>query len=154
MYPASRPLLPLHICACKFRQTVKPAITTILPVCRCRHRDETARDSGPGRSDDKPGCHNLDHGARTTTTRLQSNGPTAGLKTDTELPPMGSVVINVQGASFDLSTSDADVLDRHTWQPNTATSSRAPQARRQTRSSYAPRFNDSRFNFPGSKRRE
>ncbi len=29
---------------------------------------------------------------------------------------------------------------RHTWQPNTATSSRAPQARRQTRSSYAPRF--------------
>ena len=29
---------------------------------------------------------------------------------------------------------------RHTWQPNTATPLRAPQARRQTRSSYAPRF--------------
>jgi hypothetical protein len=38
--------------------------------------------------------------------------PTAGLKTDTELPPMGSVVINVQGATFDLPTPDADVLDR------------------------------------------
>ena len=80
-------------------------------MCRCRHRNETARDSGPGTSE-KPGCHNLDRGARTTTTRLQSNGPTAGLKTDTELPPMGSVVINVQGASFDLPTPDADVLDR------------------------------------------
>ncbi len=44
------------MCACKFRQTVKPAITTILPVCRCRHRDETARDSGPGTSE-KLGCH-------------------------------------------------------------------------------------------------
>ena len=83
-------------------------------MCRCRHRDDTAGDSGPGTSE-KPGCHpihNLDRGARTTTTRLQSNGPTAGLKTDTELPPMGSVVINVQGATFDLPIPDADVLDR------------------------------------------
>ncbi len=38
--------------------------------------------------------------------------PTAGLKTDTELPPMDSVVITVQGATFDLPTPDADVLDR------------------------------------------
>ena len=45
------------MCACKFRLNVqKPAIATILPVCRCRHRDETARDSGPGTSE-KPGCH-------------------------------------------------------------------------------------------------
>ena len=36
----------------------------------------------------------------------------AGLKTDTEPPPFGGVVINVQGATFDLPTPDADVLDR------------------------------------------
>jgi len=36
---------------------------------------------------------------------------TAGLKTD-RTPPFGSVVINVQGAIFDLPTPDADVLDR------------------------------------------
>ena len=66
-----------YTCACKFRQTVKPAITTILPACRwCQHRDETTKDSGPGTSD-KPGFHptNKQHGARTTTTRLQQNGP-------------------------------------------------------------------------------
>ena len=66
-----------YTCACKFRLNVQnPAITTTLPVCRCRHRDETARDSGPGTSD-KPGFHstNKQHGARTTTTRLQQNGP-------------------------------------------------------------------------------
>ena len=34
------------------------------------------------------------------------------LKTDTEPPPVGSVVINVQGAIFDMPTPDADVLDR------------------------------------------
>ena len=35
--------------------------------------------------------------------------PTAGLKTDAELlPPIGSVVISVQGTTFDLATSDAD----------------------------------------------
>ena len=38
--------------------------------------------------------------------------PTAGLKTVTEPPPFGSVVINGQGATFDLPTPDADVLDR------------------------------------------
>ena len=37
---------------------------------------------------------------------------TAGLKTDAELPPIGSVVISVQGTPFDLPTPDADVLDR------------------------------------------
>ena len=37
---------------------------------------------------------------------------TAGLKTDTEPPPFGSVVINVQGATFVLPTPDADILDR------------------------------------------
>ena len=37
---------------------------------------------------------------------------TAGLKTDTELPPLGSVVINVQGDTFDLPTPNADVIDR------------------------------------------
>ncbi len=114
VYPGPRPLLHIYLCTCKFRQTVKLAITTTLPMCRCRHRDDTARDSGPGTSE-KPGCHpihNLDRGVRTTTTRLQSNGPTAGLRKDTELPPMGSVVINVQGATFDLPIPDADVLDR------------------------------------------
>jgi hypothetical protein len=38
--------------------------------------------------------------------------PAAGLETNTELPPMRSVVTNVQGAAFDLPTPDADVLDR------------------------------------------
>ena len=38
--------------------------------------------------------------------------PAIELKTDNELPPAGSVVINVQGATFDLSIPDADVLDR------------------------------------------
>jgi len=38
--------------------------------------------------------------------------PAAKLKTDKELPSAGSVVINVQGATFDLSIPDADVLDR------------------------------------------
>ena len=40
---------------------------------------------------------------------------TAGSKTDTETPPPpknGSVVINVQGATFVLPTPDADVQDR------------------------------------------
>ena len=38
--------------------------------------------------------------------------PAAKLKTDKEPPSAGSVVINVQGATFDLSIPDADVLDR------------------------------------------
>jgi hypothetical protein len=38
--------------------------------------------------------------------------PAAKLKTDKETPSAGSVVINVQGATFDLSIPDADVLDR------------------------------------------
>jgi len=37
---------------------------------------------------------------------------TAELKTDTELPTLGSVVINVQGDTFDLPTPNADVIDR------------------------------------------
>ena len=52
--------------------------------------------------------------------------------------------INVHGASFDLPTPDADVLDRAAYMAaehcNPLT--RTPGAR-QTRSSYAPRFNDS-----------
>ena len=37
--------------------------------------------------------------------------PTAGLKTYTEPPPFGFVLIDVQGATFDLPTADVDVLD-------------------------------------------
>ena len=37
---------------------------------------------------------------------------TAGVKTDTEIPPLGNVVINVQGDTFDMPNPDADVLDR------------------------------------------
>ena len=56
----------------------------------------------------------------TTSTLGHKNSPpacsqpahTAGLKTDTEIPPLGNVVINVQGDTFDMPTPDADVLDR------------------------------------------
>ncbi len=74
------------------------------------------------------------------------NPPT--LKTATELPTLGSVVINVQGDTFDLPTPNADVIDRAA---DMATEYRnlAYQAHRQHRSSYAQRFNDSRFNFTG-----
>jgi hypothetical protein len=37
---------------------------------------------------------------------------TTRLKTATELPTLGSVVINVQGDTFDLPTPNTDVIDR------------------------------------------
>ena len=114
VYPGSRPLLHIHICACKFRLNVKPAITTILPACRCRHRDETARDSGPGRSD-KPGCNPTQTRPRGTT-----NHDPLEAKRLPQPAQNSHLVINVHGATFDLPTPDADVLELHTWQPNTA----------------------------------
>ena len=95
------------MCACKFRLNVqKPAITTILPVCRCRHRDETARDSGPGTSE-KPACHPTQTRPRGT----KNHNPLEAKR----LPQPAQnphLVINEQGASFYLPTPDADVLDR------------------------------------------
>ena len=112
MYPGSRPLLHIHICACKFRLNVKPAITTILPACRCRHRDETARDSGPGRSD-KPGCHPTQ-----TQPRGTKNHDSLEAKRLPQPAQNSNLVINVHGATFDLPTPDADVLDRSAYMAN------------------------------------
>ena len=72
-------------------------------------------------------------------------------KTDAHLPKLGSVVIDVQGDTFDLQTPNADVIDRAA---DTTTSSRAYQAHRQPRVSYVQRFNDSRSNSPGQRRKE
>ena len=141
MYPGSRTLLHVHLCACKFRPNVKPAITTILPACRCRHRDETARDSGPGRSG-KPGCHPTQ-----TRPRGTKNHDPLEAKRLPQPAQNPHLVIKVHGATFDLPTLDADVLDRAAYMATEYCNllTRAPQAHRQTRSSYAP----PRFNFLG-----
>ena len=65
---------------------------------------------------------------------------------------MGSVVINVQGASFDLPTPDADVLDRAAYMATEYCNllTRIPSAP----ANPVELRNDSSFNFPGSKRKE
>ena len=75
--------------------------------------------------------------------------PTA-LKTATEPPTLGSVVINVQGDTVDLQTPNADVIDRAadmaTEYRNLLTRIPSTPA---TPVELRTRFNDSQFNFPG-----
>ena len=61
--------------------------------------------------------------------------PTAGLETNTELPPMRSVVTNVQGAAFDLPTPDAEscIHGNRILQPPHAHTERAGKPSRATR---------------------